>query len=160
RSFLPQSLPELPGTRFAVNYRPCGRVGGDFYDVFRLDENHVGFYVADVMGHGVPASLLTVFVKKGVGAKEIAGSAYRLVPPAEGLERLNRDLIDQGLADAPFITMVYGLLNYRTGTVQFARAGHPYPLHVPAEGDLELWKVEGSLMGVFHTSFTSQTREL
>ena len=45
-SFLPQTLPETPGSRFAVHYQLCGRVGGDFYDVFRLDENHVGFYVA------------------------------------------------------------------------------------------------------------------
>ncbi len=72
-SFLPQSLPDLPRVRFAVKYRPCGQVGGDFYDVFRLDERHVGFYVADAMGHGVPASLLTIFVKKGVRARKSAG---------------------------------------------------------------------------------------
>ncbi len=42
-SFLPQTLPEAPGARFAVHYQLCGRVGGDFYDVFRLDENDVGF---------------------------------------------------------------------------------------------------------------------
>ena len=81
-SFLPQTLPEAPGSRFAVHYRLCGRVGGDFYDVFRLDEHHVGFYVADAMGHGVPASLLTIFVKKGVRPKEVFGQQYRLVPPA------------------------------------------------------------------------------
>src|SRR6266550_3551542 len=108
-SFLPQSLPELPHVRFAVKYRLCGRVGGDFYDAFRLDENHAGFYVADAMGHGVPASLLTIFVKKGVHAKEVFGQQYRLVPPGEVLQRLNRDLIDQALSDTPFITMVYAL---------------------------------------------------
>src|SRR5207247_649251 len=90
-SFLPQTLPELPEVRFAVHYKPCGKVGGDFYDIFRLDEQHLGFYVADAMGHGVPASLLTIFVKKGVRTKEISGRDYRLVPPAEVLQRLNRD---------------------------------------------------------------------
>src|SRR6202007_1577929 len=88
QSFLPQTLPQLPTARFAVHYRPCGRVGGDFYDAFRLDERHVAFYVADAMGHGVPASLLTVFVKRGVRAKEIHGREYRLVPPGEVLGRL------------------------------------------------------------------------
>src|SRR5262249_22012829 len=73
RSLLPQALPDMPSVRFAVYYRPCGQVGGDSYDAFRLDEHHVGFYVADAMGHGVPASLLTVFVKKGVRAQEIFG---------------------------------------------------------------------------------------
>src|SRR6202030_3840730 len=104
-SFLPQTLPDLPEVRFAVHYEPCGRVGGDFYDVFRLDEKHLGFYIADAMGHGVPASLLTIFVKKGVRAKEISGQQYRLVPPGEVLQRLNRDLIQQELSDNPFITM-------------------------------------------------------
>src|SRR5207245_477715 len=42
QSFLPQTLPDLGQVRFAVMYRPCGRVGGDFYDAFRLDEDHVG----------------------------------------------------------------------------------------------------------------------
>src|SRR5262245_59170926 len=90
-SFLPQTLPEVPQLRFAVRYLLCGRVGGDFYDVFRLDEEHVGFYVADAMGHGVPASLLTIFVKKGIKPKEVFGKQYRLVPPGEVLARLNKD---------------------------------------------------------------------
>jgi sigma-B regulation protein RsbU (phosphoserine phosphatase) len=159
-SFLPQSMPELPRLRFAVHYLLCGRVGGDFYDIFRLDENHVGFYVADAMGHGVPASLLAIFVKKGVRAKEIFGKQYRLLPPGEVLQRLNRDLIDQALSEHPFITMVYVLLNFKDGTLQFARAGHPYPLHVPRQGELELWQVAGSLLGVFETVFPVQTRRL
>ncbi len=110
-SFLPRTMPDLPGIRFAVKYKPYARVGGDFYDVFRLDEKHLGFYVADAMGHGVPASLLTIFVKKGVVAKEITGKDYRLVPPNEVLERLNRELIDQALSEKPFITMAYVLYN-------------------------------------------------
>src|SRR5262249_10162929 len=117
-SFLPQGLPEVASTRFAVQYLLCGRVGGDFYDAFRLDENHVGFYVADAMGHGVPASLRTIFVKRGVRPKEVMGSQSHLVPPGEVLARLNRDLIEQKLSEHPFITMAYGLFNHREGTLQ------------------------------------------
>src|SRR5207247_10745740 len=117
-SFLPQRLPEVPPARFAVHYLLCGQVGGDFYDVFRLDENHVGFYVADAMGHGVPASLLTIFVKKGVRAKEVFGQQYRLVPPGEVLARLNKELIDLTLSEHPFITMVYGLFNHEKGVLR------------------------------------------
>jgi sigma-B regulation protein RsbU (phosphoserine phosphatase) len=159
-SFLPQNLPELPGVRFAVTYRPCGQVGGDFYDVFRLDERHVGFYVADAMGHGVPASLLTIFVKKGVRAKEINGKSYRLVPPDEVLHKLNRDLIEQALADMPFITMVYALFDHATGTIRFSRAGHPHPLYLPADGPPQLWQLGGSLLGVFETHYNLQTDRL
>jgi sigma-B regulation protein RsbU (phosphoserine phosphatase) len=159
-SFLPQSLPSVPQVRFAVKYRPCNRVGGDFYDVFRLDEHHFGFYVADAMGHGVPASLLTIFVKKGVKPKEINGTSYRLVPPDEVLRKLNRDMIEQELSDTPFITMIYGLLDRRDGTLKFSRAGHPYPLLIPREGPIQTLQMEGSLLGVFETNFTVQTRKL
>ena len=159
-SFLPQNLPQLPQVCFAARYKPCGRVGGDFYDVFRLDEQHLGLYVADAMGHGVPASLLTVFVKTSVQAKDISGQSYRLVPPDEVLARLNRAMIQQALSETPFITMAYVLLNWRTGTLQFARAGHPYPLYVPREGPPTLWQVEGSLLGVFDTRYPVQTHSI
>jgi sigma-B regulation protein RsbU (phosphoserine phosphatase) len=135
-------------------------VGGDFYDIFRLDEHHVGFYVADVMGHGVPASLLTIFLKKAVRAKEIFGREYRLVPPDEVLGRLNCELLEQALAENPFITMVYGLFDCRDSTLAIARAGHPYPLYLPAVGEPELCRIPGSLLGVFETSFTVERRRL
>ncbi len=159
-SFLPQSLPEIPSCRFAVHYLLCGRVGGDFYDVFRLDEHHVGFYVADAMGHGVPASLLTIFIKKGIRAKEVFGKQYRLVPPGEVLEKLNKELVDQQLSENPFITMAYGLYNHRDATIQFARAGHPYPLYIPHDGPLELWQLQGLLLGVVDASFPALTYQL
>jgi sigma-B regulation protein RsbU (phosphoserine phosphatase) len=160
-SFLPQTLPEVGGVRFAVHYRPCGRVGGDFYDVFRLDEDHVGFYIADAMGHGVPASLLTIFLKRGVRGKSIHGCDYRLVPPREVLARLNRELIGQQLPEMPFITMLYALLNCRDGTLRFARAGHPYPLYVPREGEPALWMGHaGGLLGVFVTEYRDQEQQL
>jgi serine phosphatase RsbU (regulator of sigma subunit) len=159
-SFLPQTLPQVPGSRFAAHYLLCGRVGGDFYDVFRLDENHVGFFVADAMGHGVPASLLTIFVKKGVRAKEVFGTQYRLLPPDEVLRRLNKDLIDQRLSESPFITMVYGLFNHKDGTLSVARAGHPYPLYLPASGEPELWRQEGLLLGVVDAQYPARTHTL
>ncbi|MFO0966943.1 MAG: SpoIIE family protein phosphatase [Gemmataceae bacterium] len=159
-SFLPQSLPSLPQVRFAVKYRPCGRVGGDFYDVFRLDEQHLGFYVADAMGHGVPASLLTVFVKTTVRPKEITGQTYRLVPPNEVLGRLNHELIAQKLSDNPFITLIYALYNMKERTLRFSRAGHPYPLYVPRSGPPQLWQIEGSLLGVFDTEYRLRTDTL
>jgi sigma-B regulation protein RsbU (phosphoserine phosphatase) len=155
-SFLPQALPQVPQSKFAVHYLPCGRVGGDFYDIFRLDESHVGFYVADAMGHGVPASLLTIFVKKGVRAKEVFGQQYRLVPPDEVLRRLNKDLIEQRLSESPFITMVYGLFNHKEGLLSIARAGHPYPLFVPAGGEPQLWKQEGLLLGVVDAQYPAR----
>ena len=112
------------------------------------------------MGHGVPASLLTIFVKKGVRPKEVFGKQYRLVPPGEVLGRLNKELVDQQLSDTPFITMAYGLLNHREGVLRFARAGHPYPLLVPQDGPLQWWQQEGLLLGVVDAVFPTQVYRL
>jgi sigma-B regulation protein RsbU (phosphoserine phosphatase) len=158
QSFLPQAMPDVPGAKLSVLYLPSGRVGGDFYDAFRLDEHHLGFYVADAMGHGVPASLLTIFLKRGVRPKEIIGKDYRIIPPHEVLQRLNRELVDQSLADNPFITMIYGVFNHQDRTLRYSRAGHPFPLYVPPDREPELWKGEGTLLGIVDTQYELQTQ--
>ena len=160
QSLLPQTLPRVPGVRFAVNFRPCGRVGGDFYDVFRLDEAHIGFFVADVMGHGVPACLLTMFLKSALRPKEIVDRTYRLAPPDEVLHHLNREILHQELAENPFIAMVYGLYNVPERRLIFARAGHPHPLLVPRSGPLRFLEVHGSLLGIFETEFSVHAEKL
>ncbi len=157
---LPRSFPLLPNVRFEVHHRPCGRTGGDCHDVIRLDEDHVGFYLADVLGHGIAAGLLTVFLMRAMQAKEAARSADRLRSPEEVLRRLNQDWLELGGAETPFLTLVYAQLNIRAGSLCFARAGQPYPLHVPVDGDPELWQVAGSLLGVFDTAFAEHRRQL
>ena len=157
RGFLPRVLPEVLQARFAVCYRPRSRIGGDFYDVMRLDEEHVAMYVADAMGRGLPASsLLSIYVKKSIHAKEIMGRSYRLVPPDEVLARLNRELVALNLPEPPFVTMAWVQLNCRTGAVQFARAAHPHPLCIPREGESVYWHAPGTLLGVFEAEFPAQ----
>lgn len=161
RGFLPRSLPEIGKARFAVVYRPRSRIGGDFYDVTRLDEEHVGIYVADAMGRGLPASsLLSIFVKKSLTTKEILGRSYRLVPPGEVLDRLNRELLNLSLPEPPFVTMLYVQLNCRDGSLTFARAAHPHPLYVPADGEPEYWHSAGTLLGVFESEFPVQQKQM
>jgi phosphoserine phosphatase RsbU/P len=157
---LPQTLPEAPRTRFAVHHAPRGQVGGDFYDVFRLDEHHVGFYLGDAMGHGLSAYLLTALVRHGLRTKEITDRRYRLVPPGEVLNRLNQLLVEQAFSENLFITLTYGLFNHRDGSLCFARAGQPFPLLIPRRGEACYWQVEGSLIGVFDTAFPSATHAL
>ncbi len=161
RGFLPKRLPEVHSASFAVCYRPRSRIGGDFYDAFRLDEDYVGFYTADAMGRGVPASsLLSVFVKKSLRAKEITGRSYRLIPPQEVLEEINRELVALNLSETPFVTMLYGHLNCRDGLLTFARAAHPHPLYLPAQGEPTYWQSAGTLLGVFDAAFSQQVQQL
>jgi serine phosphatase RsbU (regulator of sigma subunit) len=161
RGFLPRTLPNVHQTVFSVCYRPRSRIGGDFYDVIRLDEEHVGIYVADAMARGLPASsLLSIYVKKSLRLKEITGRSYRLVPPNEVLNGLNRELVALGLPEPPFVTMLYLQLNCRDGVVSFARASHPLPLYVPASGDLGYWSASGTLLGVFEAEFPIERKQL
>ena len=152
-SLLPQDLPKYPKISFAAGLRPSGAVSGDFYDVFPLDEHHAGFYVADAVGHGVPAALLTIFVKKGIRTKEINGHAYRLLSPGEVLTHLNDDIIEASLSDSPFVTMFYGIINLDTQQVDFSTGGHPWPLLLHETGEAELVESEGPLLGVFRGDF-------
>jgi sigma-B regulation protein RsbU (phosphoserine phosphatase) len=160
QSLLPSRFPEMPPARFAVHYHPCGRAGGDCYDVFRLDEDHVGFWLADVMGHGVPAGLLSIFLKKAVRFKEIAGQTYRLLRPHEVLEQLNRELLDLAVTDHPFISMVYALFDRRDGSLSFARAGHPHPILLSRRGDARACQLHGTMLGLFETEFATETLRL
>ncbi len=154
RAFLPQSFPRAGAARFAVCYRPRSRVGGDFYDVQRLDEDHVGFALADVTAHGSAAgSLLGVFVKRSLVAKDVTDTGYRLLPPDEVLGRVNRELLGLNLDDPPLVALLYGRVNVRSGAVAFARAGLPPPLLVPAAGDPEPWHAPGPMLGAFDATF-------
>jgi serine phosphatase RsbU (regulator of sigma subunit) len=104
--------------------------------------------------------LLTIFLKKAVQPKEVSANSYRLIPPEEVLARLNRDLIDQGLAELPFITMIYGLLDCETGVLQFARAAHPHPVYLPRMGEPDQWQTPGTLLGIFEADYPPLRCEL
>ena len=155
-SLLPQTLPEIPGVEFATRFVSSGRVAGDFYDIFRLDEHNVGFYIVDAIGHGVPAALLTVFIKKGIKTKEISANSYRIIPPGEVLASLNSDLISEDLSESPFVTICYCIYNTEERTLEYARGGHPYPLLLKGDGSCRQLEVEGALLGIVEEQFSSE----
>src|ERR1700722_18468526 len=66
QDFLPKSLTGTGPLKFESIFRPAGYVSGDLYHIARLDEGHVGFWVADAVGHGMPAALLTMFMKNAL----------------------------------------------------------------------------------------------
>ncbi len=161
QDFLPKTLPQVGRVRFHTLFRPAGFVSGDFYDVIRLDENHVGFYIADAVGHGVPAALLTMFIKHALITKQIVPGGYRLLSAEETMTLLNEKLLEQQLSSATFATAVYGVINVQTLKVQFARGGHPLPLLFGANGQIKPIPCDGGLLGVFHEeTFTQQTVQL
>lgn len=152
-SLLPPAEMSLPGVRFSTRILPLSVVSGDFFDIFRLDETHVGFYIADARGHGVPAALLTVYVKKGLWTKDIKGHSYRIVPPAEALAKLNEDLLAEELSDSHFITICYCVYNVKTRTLIFSHGGHPPALHIHAGGGITALEAGGPLLGILEDEY-------
>lgn len=153
REFLPAKLPSINDVEFRVLFRPASYVSGDIYDVLRLDENHIGFFLADAVGHGVPAALMTMYIKRSLHTKEVDATSpkgYRIVPPDEALARLNKDMLDQQSGSKiRFATACYGVINCKTLKMTFARAGHPFPLLLKADGSTQWFEPEGAMLGVF-----------
>lgn len=153
RSMLPRSLPSVAGAHFGAELRSCEHLAGDFYNAFRLDRDHVGFYVGDVMGHGAAAALLGVYTMQVIRTKRIEGNAYEILAPNVSLELLNRELIAGAFPGEPFVTMVYAVLNVPERRLTFSAAGHP-PMWLLREGcEPTRLDTTGFVLGMVETSY-------
>jgi sigma-B regulation protein RsbU (phosphoserine phosphatase) len=149
RDFLPKQLPDSHSLRWATMFLPAEWVSGDIYDVARLDEDNIGFYVADVVGHGMPAALLTIFIKQAMVMRQTGRNSYRIFSPAEVLQGLNQRITEQKLSGQQFASCCYCLLNTERMQVIYVRAGHPYPVLIRAGKEPQQLKVPGQLLGIF-----------
>jgi sigma-B regulation protein RsbU (phosphoserine phosphatase) len=149
RDFLPSHLPNSPEIRWAATFLPAEWVSGDIYDIARIDEQHVGFYVADAVGHSMPAALLTIFIKQALQMRQTIDNSYRIFPPAEVMKNLNQRMTGQRLSGHQFVTCCYCLLNLKTRQLTLARAGHPYPILLRKGEPPQQLETRGSLLGVF-----------
>jgi len=139
-SILPTTIPEVRNVRIAVAYRPMTAVAGDFYEFIPVDQKRVGFLVADVNGHGVPAALIASMIK--VAMQSVVPCAH---DPREVLRGLNRILFRQ-LHDQ-FVSAAYLWLDTEDRKALYSAAGHP-PLLRWQEGKLERIESNGLLFGV------------
>jgi sigma-B regulation protein RsbU (phosphoserine phosphatase) len=149
QDFLPKTMPAVGNIRFSAIFKPAHYVSGDLYDIRRLDEQHVGVYLADAVGHGTPAALLTMFMRNALLTKRIHANGYELVEPSETIATLNTSLRCQDLNHASFATAIYARINCSTGDLCFAKGGHPNPVRLRPDGSLEELTSDGSLLGVF-----------
>jgi sigma-B regulation protein RsbU (phosphoserine phosphatase) len=143
-SILPRSAPELKGLRINAVYRPMTAVAGDFYEFIVVDQSRVGFLVADVSGHGVPAALIAAMVK--VAMQSVVPSAD---DPRQVLRGLNR--IFSGQLQDQFVSAAYLWLDMELRRALYSAAGHP-PLLCWREGKLERIESNGLLLGLIANS--------
>ncbi|MBQ9384720.1 MAG: PP2C family protein-serine/threonine phosphatase [Ruminiclostridium sp.] len=122
---LPDKFPPFPErTEFDIyaSMDPAKEVGGDFYDFFLTDDDHLAVVIADVSGKGVPAALFMMSSKILINDHALMGGT-----PAEILERVNRQVCSQNRAEM-FVTVWLGILEISTGKLTAASAGHEYPM--------------------------------
>jgi sigma-B regulation protein RsbU (phosphoserine phosphatase) len=139
-SILPTITPEVQNVRIAAAYQPMTAVAGDFYEFVPIDRKQVGFLVADVTGHGVPAALIASMIK--VAMQSLVPCAHE---PREVLRGLNRILFRQILDR--FVSAAYLWLDTENRKALYSAAGHP-PLLRWREGKLERIESNGLLFGV------------
>jgi serine phosphatase RsbU (regulator of sigma subunit)/anti-sigma regulatory factor (Ser/Thr protein kinase) len=132
QTLLPKSLPNIEGYEVAAYYQPAREVGGDFYEFIYLEDGRIAFIIGDVTDKGVPAALVMATTRTLLRA-----AAERLTSPGAVLERVN-DLLEPDIPARMFVTCLYALLDPKTGTLQFANAGHDLPYRAGLNGTDEL----------------------
>ena len=115
RRLLPGSSPNARIT-FSYLYKPCNMLGGDFVDIYNIGKDHLGVYIADVSGHGVSASILTVFLRSTI--------SKRMTSPAEALNTLYREYNKNNFESEVYITVFYAIYDLRNNILTYSNAGH------------------------------------
>ncbi len=132
---LPRIFPPFPEKKefdLFASMDPAKEVGGDFYDFFLIDDDHLGLVIADVSGKGVPAALFMVIAKTLIKNRALVGGS-----PSEILEYANNQLCDGNDQDL-FVTVWMAILEISTGKGVAANAGHEHPAIRRADGEFEL----------------------
>ena len=143
QTFLPETLPQLSGWEVNASWRPAQQVGGDFYDAFVLDDEHIGLVIADVSDKGFPAALYMTVARTLIHAEALEGDQ-----PAATLTQVNHLLMlnsQKGL----FVTCLYAIANTVTGDLVYTNAGHNKPLWLrKSRGKVEWLEKGGMPLGV------------
>ncbi len=139
-SALPKDFPPFPDRKefdLFASMKPAKEVGGDFYDFFLIDDDHLGLVIADVSGKGVPAALFMMVSMALV--RHAAMSPENEKSPAKILKAVNAQVCYRN-PEEMFVTVWLGVLEISTGKLTAANAGHEYPAVKPAGASFELFK--------------------
>ncbi len=139
QSILPTQFPAAPGYQVFGHMVPARNVGGDFFDVLRLDNGQIGLAVADVSDKGVPAALFMMSSRT-----LLKGAAIGQGAPGAVLREVN-DLLCEDNETAMFVTLIYAVYDPATGELTYANGGHNTPLIVHADGSSTLLPLTGGI---------------
>jgi serine phosphatase RsbU (regulator of sigma subunit) len=132
KALLPKELPKLENWGLAAYYQPARAVGGDFYDFLALEDGRQAIFIGDVTDKGVPAALVMATTRTLLRAV-----AKQEASPGEVLARVN-NLLNRDMPQHMFVTCLYGILDPKSGRLQFANAGQNLPFRRTRQGVMEL----------------------
>jgi sigma-B regulation protein RsbU (phosphoserine phosphatase) len=144
RALMPKPLPPDPRYDIHGDVVPASEVGGDFYDWFMIDADRLGFVVADVSGKGVPGAIYMAVSRTLLRAAALVNPAWT---SGQIVNRLN-ELLCLSVDVSMFVTVCYGIIDLRTGQVEYSTAGHPQPFLVHGDAVTELPKAVGTVVGM------------
>jgi sigma-B regulation protein RsbU (phosphoserine phosphatase) len=143
RKLLPQPHLSACGLECECVSLPAGDIGGDLYDFFEIDSGGVAFALGDVSGKGIGAALLVANLQATVRSQqELARS------PAKLLERVNR-LFFQFTRPEHYATLFFGVYEAGTRSIRYVNCGHPSPVLLRADGEIELLDSTATVLGAF-----------
>jgi sigma-B regulation protein RsbU (phosphoserine phosphatase) len=155
-SLLPSPSPKILNVRSEWLFRPSSYVAGDIFNIFAIDEHRVGFYLLDVSGHGVPAAMLSVTLSRVLNPDSSHGTplkrynpargCFDVASPAEVVSDLNQRFQSK---DDQYFTIIYGVVDSRTGELELTQAGHPSPVLVQRGHEPVVLGDGGSIVGFF-----------
>jgi len=142
QNILPSTPPSIEGLDMGARMLPARVVGGDFFDIIRLDAETLGIAVGDVSGKGIAAAIFMAMTCSFLRAE-----AKRATSPRRVLQRVNQHLLQMDKSDM-FVTVLYGILETSLRSFRYVRAGHEVPLLVQSDGEaLMLPRVFGQALG-------------
>ena len=159
-SMLPNTYPAFPDrSEFDIyaSMDPAKEVGGDFYDFFLVDDDHLCFLIADVSGKGVPAALFMMASRIIIASNAKMGKS-----PAQILTDTNAAICSNNKEEM-FVTVWLGILEISTGRLTAANAGHEFPILKPANGNFALYKdkhgfIIGGMDGIRYKEYEIQLK--
>ncbi len=141
-SILPKKLPSAKELKFSICYEPASNVGGDFYDLFEMEDGKIGILIADVSGHGIPAAFIAAMTQM---------SLYLHIPNVsnarELLKRVNTDLFHKLRMDH-FVSAFLLIFDPLHNSIQYSRAGHPAIILIKKNGEVRKLSTKGFFLGI------------
>ncbi|MGH2574298.1 MAG: GAF domain-containing SpoIIE family protein phosphatase [Ignavibacteria bacterium] len=153
-SLIPREPCEISGFKVDGICSPCSQVGGDWYDYIHLKDGKLAVILADISGKGMEASLLMSSTRSII---RLVSDSY--TNPRDVLERVNQILIED-LPPGKFVTMVYSVIDPNTRSVEFANAGHPWPILSNSQGSRFLKTESGMPLGIMKNNYSECTVKL